>query len=69
MLADMHQSSEINFSVVFAGQLMGLREVDDRVWKASFTGYDLGYFDNDQDRVEPGPSPFTTDKRLSMCPE
>ncbi len=26
------------------------------VWQVSFLGYDLGYFDRDQDRVEPGPS-------------
>jgi putative transposase len=60
---------KINFSVVFAGQLVGIREVDDQVWLVSFLEYDLGYFDKEQDRVEPGPDPFVPDKVLTMCPE
>jgi putative transposase len=55
-------SRKINFSVVFAGQLVGVREVDDRIWQVSFLEYDLGYFDADEDRVEPGPNPFAPDK-------
>jgi putative transposase len=62
-------SRKINFSNVFAGQLVGVREVDDQVWQVSFLEYDLGYFDKDQDRVEPGPDPFAPDKVLTMCPE
>ena len=60
---------KINFSAVFAGQLVGLREVDDQVWLVSFLEYDLGYFDKDQDRVEPGLNPFAPDKVLTICPE
>ena len=60
---------KINFSVVFAGQLVGIREVADQVWQVSFLEYDLGYFDQEQDRVEPGPNPFAPDKVLTMCPE
>jgi putative transposase len=60
---------KVNFSVVFAGQLVGIREVDDQVWQVSFLEYDLGFFDNDEDRVEPGPNPFAPDKVLTMCPE
>jgi hypothetical protein len=33
----------------------------------SFLEYDLGYFDRDQDRVEPGPNPFAPDTVLTMC--
>jgi putative transposase len=62
-------SRKINFSNVFAGQLVGVREVDDQVWQVSFLEYDLGYFDKEQDRVEPGPDPFVPDKVLTMCPE
>ncbi len=62
-------SRKINFSNVFAGQLVGVREVDDQVWQVSFMEYDLGFFDKEQDRVEPGPDPFTPDKVLTMCPE
>jgi len=46
-----------------------IREVDDPVWHVSFLEYDLGYFDRDQDRVEPGPNPFAPDTVLTMCPE
>ena len=60
---------KINFSVVFASQRVGLREVADQVWQVTFMEYDLGYFDKEQDRVEPGPNPFAPDKVLTMCPE
>ena len=46
---------KINFSTVFAGQLVGIREVEDQIWLVSFMDYDLGYFDNERGRVEPGP--------------
>jgi hypothetical protein len=35
----------------------------------SFLVFDLGYFDKERDRLEPGPSPFLPDKVLTMCPE
>jgi putative transposase len=54
---------------VFAGQLVGIREVDNDIWQVSFLEYELGYFDKERDRVEPGPSPFAPDKVLTMCPE
>jgi putative transposase len=60
---------KINLSSVFAGQTIGIREVDDQIWLVSFLEYDLGYFDKERDRVEPGPSPFMPDKVLTMCPE
>jgi putative transposase len=46
---------KINLSTVFAGQLVGIRETDDQIWQVSFLNYDLGYFDNERGRVEPGP--------------
>jgi len=61
-------SRKINFSVVFASQLVGVREVANRLWQVSFMEYDLGYYDEEQDRVEPGPNPFAPDKVLTMCP-
>ncbi len=60
---------KINFSTVFAGQVVGLREVEDQIWLVSFMDYDLGFFDNERDRVEPGPNPFTPGKVLTVCPE
>jgi hypothetical protein len=54
---------------MFAGQVVGIREVEDQIWLVSFMDYDLGYFDNDRGQVEPGPNPFAPDKVLTMCPE
>jgi putative transposase len=47
-----------SLSTVFAGQYVGVREVADEVWFVSFLDYDLGYFDEKEGRVEPGPNPF-----------
>ncbi len=53
---------KINLSKVFAGQIVGIREVDDQIWLVSFLDYDLGYFDRDEDRIEPGPNPFAPEQ-------
>jgi hypothetical protein len=39
------RKKKINFSTVFAGQAVGIREVHDDIWLVSFMDYDLGYFD------------------------
>jgi hypothetical protein len=39
---------KINISTVLAGQRLGIKEVDDRIWLVSFMHYDLGYFDLEQ---------------------
>lgn len=49
---------KINLSTVFAGQLVGIREVEDKIWLVSFMTYDLGFFDEEEGRVEPAPNPF-----------
>jgi len=49
---------KINISTVLAGQKLGLKEVDDGIWLVSFLDYDLGFFDNNEDRVEPAQNPF-----------
>jgi hypothetical protein len=49
---------KINLSTVFAGQCVGIREVDEQIWLVSFTHYDLGFFDQDEGRVEPAFDPF-----------
>ena len=53
---------KINLSQVFAGQILGLREVEDNLWLVSFLDYDLGFFDNNEDRVEPTKNPFKPEK-------
>ena len=50
-------------ATVFAGQRLGIKEVDDGVWLVSFTHYDLGYFDLEQRTLQPLDNPFGT--RLS----
>lgn len=46
---------KINISTVFAGQIVGVREVEDQIWLVSFLDYDLAFFDKDEGRVEPAP--------------
>ena len=49
---------KINLSTVFAGQTVGIREVADNIWLVSFLDYDLGFFDEEEGRVEPATNPF-----------
>ncbi len=53
---------KINLSQVFAGQKLGIREVDDQISLVSFMHYDLGFFDANENRVEPTQNPFAPDK-------
>ncbi len=36
---------KINLSIVFSGQVVGVREVADKIWLVSFMDFDLGFFD------------------------
>jgi transposase InsO family protein len=49
---------KINLSTVLAGQTLGITEVDDGIWLASFMHYDLGYFDLEQKTLQPLDNPF-----------
>jgi len=49
---------KINLSTVFAGQVLGIKEIDDGVWLVSFMHYDLGYFDLEQRTLQPLDNPF-----------
>src|SRR5512139_494228 len=59
---------KINVSTVFAGQDVGVRQVSDRIWLVSFMDYVLGYFDDEECRLEPIDNPFSP-KVLPMSPE
>ena len=59
---------KVNLSHVFAGQNVGVTQVDDRIWLVTFMHYDLGYFDDEACRLEPLANPFGA-KVLPMCPE
>jgi len=49
---------KINLSTVFAGQAVGIKEVQDDIWLVSFMDYDLGYFDLETRVLEPLDNPF-----------
>ncbi len=59
---------KVNLSRAFAGQEVGIKEVEDGIWVVSFLNYDLGYFDQVAKRVEPVEDPFGS-KVLPMSPE
>jgi putative transposase len=58
---------KINLSTVFAGQNVGIKQVDDKIWLVTFMQYDLGYFDHETTRLEPIENPFRT-RVLPMSP-
>jgi hypothetical protein len=49
---------KINLSQVFAGQTVGIKQTDERIWLVGFMDYDLGYFDDETCRLEPLANPF-----------
>ncbi len=55
---------KINLSTVFAGQKLGLKEVEENTWLVSFMNFDLGYFDETTCRLEPIENPF----RVNVLP-
>jgi len=62
------KTRKINLSHVFAGQKVGIKQVEDRLWLVSFMHYDLGYFDDETSRLEPTDNPFGASV-LPMRPE
>jgi putative transposase len=60
---------KINLSQVFAGQTVGIKQTDDRIWLVSFMDYDLGYFDDETCRLEPLANPFGPKVLLGSAPE
>ncbi len=64
------RGKKINFSKVFAGQSVGIKEIDDGIWLVSFMEYDLGYFDEESINFEPLENPFGPkgQKVLPMSP-
>jgi hypothetical protein len=63
-----YKSRKANSSQIFAGQDVGVKQVDDHLWLITFTDYDLGYFDDETCRLEPIADPFGP-KVLPMSPE
>lgn len=61
------ENKKINVSTVFAGQNVGITQVDDKIWLVSFMDFDIGYFDIDTCRLEPTKNPFLVNL-LPMSP-
>jgi putative transposase len=59
---------KINLSQAFAGQRVGVKQVDDKIWLVSFMSYDLGFFDHETCRIESAENPFVA-KVSPMSPE
>ncbi len=51
-------------STILAGQLVGLTEVDDGIWKVTFMDYDIGCFDEESCKFTPLDNPL---EKLSRC--
>lgn len=49
---------KVNLNHVFAGQHVGIKEVAEKIWLVIFMNYDLGFFDEESERVECAPNPF-----------
>src|SRR6266478_1468004 len=49
---------KINLSTVFAGQALGIKEVEEGIWLVSFMQYDLGYIDLEEKTLQPLDNPF-----------
>ena len=49
---------KINLSQAFAGQRVGVKQVEDKIWLVTFVRYDLGFFDHQTCRIESAANPF-----------
>lgn len=56
------RTMKVSLSRAFAGQQVGIKEMEDGIWVVSFLDYDLGYFDDKAKRVEPVEDPFGIQK-------
>ena len=53
---------KVSLSRAFAGQEVGIKELEDGIWIVSFLDYDLGYFDDKSKKVELVEDPFGMEK-------
>ena len=52
------KSMRVFISIVFRGQVVGLTEVDDKIWKVRFMDYDIGLFDEESCQLTPLENPM-----------
>jgi putative transposase len=55
---------KINLSGVFAGQNVGIKEVEEKIWLVTFMHYDLGFFDHETGRIECAENQFAAKHSL-----
>jgi hypothetical protein len=60
---------KINFCRAFAGQYVGVAEVENMIWLVSLMDYALGLFDDEVNPIEPADKNPFIPKVLPMCPE
>jgi hypothetical protein len=60
---------KINLSTVFAGQAVGIKEVEEGIWLVSFMEYDLGYIDLEEKTQQPLANPFGPVEKLARRPQ
>ncbi len=53
-----YKNCKVSLTRALAGENVGLKETDDGIWLVSFMDYDLGYFDEKSNRLEPLDYPF-----------
>jgi len=58
---------KVRLSLALAGQLVGIRELDDGRWLISYCSLDLGYFDGSTTLIPIQPNPQGTNEVLPMC--
>ena len=61
------ERKKIHLSTVFAGQNVGIKQIEDKIWLVSFMDYDLGFFDDQTCRLGTAENPFGA-KVLPMSP-
>ena len=62
------KNRKVNLSQVFAGQQVGVLQVDEHLRLLTFMYYEVGYFDDETCRLEPIENPFGPTV-LPMTPE
>lgn len=57
---------KVNLSQAFAGQRVGIKQVEEKIWLVSFMQYDLGFFDHETCRIESADNPFVAKVSLGL---
>ena len=55
---DLCRLQKINLSKSLAGQVVGVKEVENGIWLVSFMDYDLDYIDLEEKTLQPLDNPF-----------